>query len=100
MADILNSDSFTVEGVGEVPLAGIGHVIAFPTSQYGWTPYEGYFNLEHGIDCFIRIFMHLFLRIGVFVFLGYVAIERIYLHQTPFLDDMLHIRAYSSLIVS
>ena len=99
MASIYYCDGVANYRVGEVPLVGIGHVVACPLGDGRLSTKEGALYLKHRIDSIINVLVHQFLRVRMLVLLRDVAVESVYLRQTPFLDDIPHGSAYTSRIV-
>ena len=99
MASIYYCDGVAIYRVGEVPLVGIGHVVASPLGDGRLSTKEGALYLKHRIDSIINVLVHQFLRVRMLVLLRDVAVESVYLRQTPFLDDIPHGSAYTSRIV-
>lgn len=100
VAGIHDGYGVAVDGIGEIPLVGVGHVVVAPTFQRGLAPEKGAFDLIDGIEGVIKILMHHLFRIGMFIFLRNIMIERVDFPEASFADVIYHGLAYSFLIVS
>ena len=100
VAGIHYSDRVTLNCIGIIPLAFVGHITAFPSGNGRFPSQKCLFNLEDGIIGIVSVLMHQLLGVRMLVLLGDIAIKRDYLLDTTFLDNVLHIFAYSSRIAA
>ena len=88
VAGIHDGYSVAIDGVGEIPLVGVRHVVVAPTGKGGFTSQKSMFYLIDGIKGIIGVFVHQFLGVRMFVLFGDVAIECGYLLSATFLDNV------------
>ena len=100
VAGIYNDYGVAIDDVGIIPLAFVGHITAFPSGNGRFPSQKCLFNLEDGIIGIVSVLMHQLLGVRMLVLLGDIAIKRDYLLDTTFLDNVLHIFAYSSRIAA
>ena len=88
VAGVNYGNGVAIDGVGEVPLVGVGHVVALPSADGRCPTKKRLFNLIYGIIGIIGVFMHQLLGVRVLVLLGDVAIECGYLFGATLLDNI------------
>ena len=75
VAGIHDDDGVAVDAVSEIPFVGIGHVVAVPAADGRLAAKQGSFYLVNTKNCISNVAFHVFIRIGVTVFQGNVAVE-------------------------
>ena len=76
VAGIDDGDGVALDGVSVVPLVGVGHVVARPSTDGGTTAQQRLLYAVDGEEGIAHISFHILVRIGVTVLLGHVPIER------------------------
>ena len=75
VACINHCDGVTLYGVGEVPLVGVGHVVALPSADGRCPTRERLFYRIDIKDGIVNVALHVFKRVSMAVFQGYVPIK-------------------------
>ena len=83
VAGIHDGYGVAIDGVGEVPLVGVGHVVALPSAESRRPTRERLFYRIDIKDGIVNVALHVFKRIGMAVFARNIPVECPYLSECP-----------------
>ena len=95
MTHIYNGDGVTLDSIGVVPFVGIRHVVSLPSANGRAAARQ---CTLYGINCEERITyvsLHIFIRVGMAIFLSYVFVERSDLGSGTLSVEVLILHLYS-----
>ena len=76
VAGIHDGYGIAIDGVGKIPLVGVGHVVVAPALQCGRAPKQRPLNLIHGEHSVLHIAFQILLVVSMTVLFRHVAVKR------------------------